>query len=84
MVYDNETLNCIYEKTEGHCHICGKKLSFSNYHRLGRTGAWEVDHSVPVAKGGTDHLNNLFPACIACNREKGTVTSRTARNWHTW
>lgn len=32
--------------------------------------------------GGTDRLNNLYPACIDCNLDKGTRTTRTARGWH--
>ena len=48
----------------------------------GRRGAWEVEHSVPRANGGTNHGNNLYGAHINCNRRKGTVTSRTARGWH--
>jgi hypothetical protein len=31
---------------------------------------WEVDHSKPVSKGGTDHLNNLNPLQWKNNREK--------------
>jgi len=32
----------------------------------------EVDHLVPVAKGGTDSQDNLVTACFDCNRGKGT------------
>jgi len=82
MAYDNDTLNQIYDRTNGRCHICGKKLSFVNYARPRRRGAWEVEHSNPKVKGGTNYLRNLFPACINCNREKGTIATRTARTWH--
>ncbi len=81
MAYDNEKLNRIYERTDGYCHVCCKKLSFVNYAQPVRKGAWEVEHSRPRAKGGTNHLNNLYPACITCNRDKGTVTTQTARSW---
>lgn len=59
-----------------------QKLSLTNYARVDSKGAWEVEHSVPRSEGGTDHLNNLFAACIACNRSKGTYTTRTARSWN--
>ncbi|HAX41290.1 MAG TPA: endonuclease [Solibacterales bacterium] len=72
----------MYDRTSGYCHICRKKLAFRNYGRYGERGAWHVEHSRPRARGGTDHENNLFPACIACNLEKSTVSSRTARGWH--
>lgn len=44
--------------------------------------AWEIEHSVPRSKGGTDHGNNLFGAHITCNREKSNYTTQTARRWH--
>lgn len=81
-MYDKERLKIIFSKTDGRCHLCNKRLAFRNHGQLGRRGAWEVEHSNPRANGGHDHLNNLFPAHILCNREKGTVTTRTARAWH--
>jgi len=78
----SEKLSLIYERTCGYCHLCGKKLSYRNYGRIGEKGAWEIEHSVPRALGGSDHLNNLYAACIACNRSKGTATSRTVRRWN--
>ena len=80
MVNAEEKLNQIYDHTSGYCHLCHKKLSLKNYGQFGARGAWEVEHSTPLRKGGTDHLNNLYPACISCNREKGIRNTRTARN----
>lgn len=33
--------------------------------------AGEVDHVIPVARGGTNTTHNLVAACRACNRRKG-------------
>ena len=82
MAYTDTRLNEIYDKTDGCCHLCHKKLSFKNYAILGAKGNWEVEHSVARANGGSNHLNNLFPSCIQCNRDKGTYSTRTARNWY--
>lgn len=71
----------IYDKTDGQCHICRKKLALINYGAVSSKGAWEVDHSIPKSKGGTDHLTNLNPACIPCNRIKNNLSTRTARSW---
>jgi 5-methylcytosine-specific restriction endonuclease McrA len=49
-------------------------ISWINYGKLGERGAWEVDHSIPVSRGGSDHMNNLFASCISCNREKSDLT----------
>lgn len=32
--------------------------------------ATEVDHIVPISKGGTNDIENLVPACAPCNRRK--------------
>lgn len=79
MGYSTERLRQIFEKTDGRCHICRKQLAFSNYYVLGARGNWEVEHSNPRAKGGSDHLNNLYPACMSCNREKKDGTTAKAR-----
>ena len=79
MVFSSEQLNQIYDRTSGYCHICHKKVAFKNYGVLGARGAWEVEHSNPQAKGGTHRLNNLYPACISCNRSKGASSTVSAR-----
>lgn len=70
-----ETRSDVFEKTRGKCHYCGKTLSYANRLRSGRA-AWEVEHMRPRANGGTDHLNNLVPACWECNMSKGTSPAR--------
>jgi len=82
MKYDIELLRKIYDKTGGRCHICKKQLSFRNWGDPEGKGGWEIDHSVPKSRGGSDHLNNLYPACVGCNREKSATTTRTSRAWH--
>jgi 5-methylcytosine-specific restriction endonuclease McrA len=32
---------------------------------------FEIDHKVPICKGGTDHIGNLQLLCRRCNRKKG-------------
>lgn len=80
MAYNDDQLTRIYDRTSGYCHICHKKLSFANYAQYGERGSWEVEHSKPKAQGGTSHGNNLFAACISCNRSKRDGSTRTARS----
>lgn len=80
MSFTDDRLRHIHQRTEGRCHICRKQLSLRNYGVLGKRGAWEVEHSKPRSKGGTDHMNNLYAACIACNRKKGNSSSVSARS----
>jgi len=82
MRYSNDDLNDIYDRTSGKCHICHRKLAFSNYACFGERGAWEVEHSNPQACGGSSRLCNLYAACISCNRAKGKGTTRSARAYH--
>ena len=78
-MYSDDQLSRIYDRTSGYCHICRKKLSFTNYGRIGYRGAWEVEHSIARANGGSHHGNNLYAACISCNRSKCAGTTRSAR-----
>ena len=34
----------------------------------------EIDHIVPLARGGDNEFLNLLPACETCNRSKGIKT----------
>lgn len=81
MEIGKERLREIFEKTNGKCHLCHKPLAFRS-HGKNTPNGWEIEHSVPKARGGTDHLNNLYAAHPSCNRAKGTMTSRTARIAH--
>ncbi|MBI4216646.1 MAG: HNH endonuclease [Chloroflexi bacterium] len=75
MNMQDDRLHVIFEKTAGRCFHCGKKLSFNAYGRVDGRGSWEIDHSNPLSRGGTDNLSNLVPSCLACNRSKGGLTS---------
>ncbi|PUB84847.1 MAG: endonuclease [gamma proteobacterium symbiont of Ctena orbiculata] len=59
--------------------MCRKRLCFGNYGAIGKRGAWEIEHSRPQSKDGTDHMNNLYAACVSCNRSKGNGTTASAR-----
>jgi 5-methylcytosine-specific restriction endonuclease McrA len=82
MKFDASHLDSIYTRTSGYCHLCHVKLARRNYGKDGMKGAWQVEHSVPRSKGGTDHTNNLFTACVRCNLNKSNMTTRTARSWN--
>jgi hypothetical protein len=77
MAFSDDKLNRIYDRTDGCCHLCGKKHSFCNYN-----STWEVEHSIPKLNGGTNHSNNLYVGCISCNRSKQANSTRRIRNWN--
>ena len=80
MGFDNDTINYAFDKTDGYCYYCGKKLAFKNYGQVGSFGTWEIDHSKPKSKGGTNYLRNLVPACIDCNRDKSDGRGSSYKN----
>ena len=54
----------IYRKTEGHCYLCGEFVDFDSF---------EVEHKIPLSKGGTNDLKNLFCSCHCCNSIKQDI-----------
>ena len=57
----------IYRKTKGHCYLCGEFVDFDSF---------EVEHKVPLSKGGTNDLSNTFCACHCCNTIKHDIYPR--------
>ena len=72
----------LLEKTNYRCHLCRKKLSLDNYAKPPEQGGWEREHSRPRSKGGSNHKNNLYAACVPCNRQKGNRSNRSIRRKH--
>lgn len=58
----------VLAKTDGHCAYCGLKLSL--------VSAWNIDHAIPQAQGGSRDLSNLFPSCRSCSSRKRGRTVR--------
>lgn len=63
--YTAEDVQRIYKAQKGKCYYCGAKV--------GRK--YEVDHVVPLSRGGTNWPDNLVIACPSCNSSKNNKLS---------
>ena len=45
----------------------------------GCSGDLEIEHVIPISKGGEHHLGNIVPACTRCN---GSKRSKDAHQWY--
>lgn len=67
----------VYNKYNGRCAYCGCKLTKNNK---------TVDHWVPISGGGDNNIDNLYPCCLQCNKDKGNeslVLLRLKLAWNT-
>lgn len=61
MAFDSDTLTSIYASTQGFCHRCRRKLSFSRFGIEDARGAWDIDAISPHPK-----VTALLPSCLRC------------------
>ncbi|NCC65546.1 MAG: HNH endonuclease [Spirochaetia bacterium] len=61
----------VYSKFGGRCAYTGKPLESD----------WQVDHIVPKEQGGTDDIDNLFPALKIVNHYKRCLDNETFKTW---
>ncbi|MDD3361533.1 MAG: HNH endonuclease signature motif containing protein [Hespellia sp.] len=54
----------IYNRYNGRCNICGRKLDFSEM---------TLDHIIPLDKDGADAMENLQCSCQMCNSIKMNI-----------
>jgi len=45
----------------------------------GEVGPLQVDHRVPLSRGGTNSIDNILPACRSCNGHKHAMTEAELR-----
>ena len=51
-------------KQSRYCYYCREELN----------GKFEIDHKIPLCRGGINHISNIVVSCVGCNRSKGKMT----------
>lgn len=63
-IYSGMQRKEIYDKAEGHCQLCGRKIT---------PHTMTIDHIIPFADGGSNELDNLQAVCKQCNQLKANI-----------
>jgi 5-methylcytosine-specific restriction endonuclease McrA len=70
VAYSPDEIQLIYDRTAGACFYCGNALALGNQGRPSATGAWEVDHFIPLEAHGAHLAQNWVAACVDCRTRK--------------
>ena len=63
------------DRQESLCFYCESEITF--YRK--KPNSLEIDHRVPVSRGGGDHVENLVATCRHCNSLKANMTDKEFR-----
>ena len=74
LTFSKTKVDRVFGKTRGRCHACHKPLMREMRGAVGHRDEWQIDHGIPISRGGSSHISNLWPMCAACNRDKADLT----------
>lgn len=62
----------LFKQQKGRCYYCAVKMSFDVAPDASTRAT--TDHRTPLARGGTNRIDNIVAACFRCNHRKGQQT----------
>src|SRR5215831_10857155 len=71
--FDLDAKRALFEKQGGVCLLCAQRIESAE--------VGQVDHLIPLAKGGRDDKSNLALAHAQCNKEKHNKTILEHWEW---
>jgi 5-methylcytosine-specific restriction protein A len=64
----------VFERDNYQCRSCGKTH---------KTVKLQIDHIIPLAKGGSNDMSNLQTLCSECNQQKSDRIDRRFKRYFT-
>lgn len=68
------------------CKIAGKSEMACKINMQANTDrdekSFSIDHIVPLADGGANHIDNMWPSHKGCNTRKGSKSGGTPRKYY--
>lgn len=64
-VFDGNDVQARLDKQEARCHYCGEEVGYVGKDKF------QVDHFIPLSRGGSNWASNIVIACPGCNAAKG-------------
>jgi len=81
MAFTEDVVKNAFDKVNGYCQACGKKLIYANRGNAVGRGGWDAKHIKPVSEGGKDEVRNCMILCMDCLEKTGsTIPGNTSSN----
>ena len=75
MAFTEDVVKNAFDRVNGYCQVCGKKLVYASRGSAQGRGGWEARHIKPVLEWGKDEVRNCMIVCMECYNAPAPVRS---------